>query len=106
MARPSFYEGHGLEPDEPKLISQSVQLSEVPTKVIKVIKTVAIKVPVPYPVKVRDHFEKVESQLTRPINTMHLRFFLVIFMKGLILNIQILKLHKLTTNSNLDCFKY
>jgi len=52
MARPSFHEGHGLEPDEPKLISQSVHLHEVPTKVIKVTKTVAIKVPVPYPVKV------------------------------------------------------
>jgi len=52
MARPSFHEGHGLGTDEPKLISQSVHLHEVPTKVIKVIKTVAIKVPVPYPVKV------------------------------------------------------
>ncbi|XP_012215091.2 E3 ubiquitin-protein ligase RNF12-B-like [Linepithema humile] len=54
MARPSFH-GHGLEPDEPKLISQSVHLHEVPTKVIKVIKTVAIKIPVPYPVKVPHH---------------------------------------------------
>ncbi|XP_020284438.1 MAGE-like protein 2 [Pseudomyrmex gracilis] len=53
MARPSFHQGHGLE--EPKLISQSVHLSEVPTKVIKVTKTVAIKVPVPYPVKVPHH---------------------------------------------------
>lgn len=53
-ARPSFliHEGHGLGTDEPKLISQSVHLQEVPTKVIKVTKTVAIKVPVPYPVKV------------------------------------------------------
>ncbi|XP_050462060.1 MAGE-like protein 2 [Cataglyphis hispanica] len=54
-ARPSFYEGHGLGPDESKLISQSVHLHEVPTKVIKVTKTVAIKVPVPYPVKVPHH---------------------------------------------------
>lgn len=53
-ARPSFliHEGHGLGADEPKLISQSVHLHEVPTKVIKITKTVAIKVPVPYPVKV------------------------------------------------------
>jgi len=60
-ARPSFHEGHGLGTDEPKLISQSVHLHEVPTKVIKVIKTVAIKVPVPYPVKVGSFREKVRS---------------------------------------------
>lgn len=57
-ARPSFYEGHGLGSDEPKLISQSVHLHEVPTKVIKVTKTVAIKVPVPYPVKVSSLLRK------------------------------------------------
>jgi len=52
-AWPSFLvdEGHGLGADEPKLISQSVHLQEVP-KVITVTKTVAIKVPVLYPVKV------------------------------------------------------
>jgi len=44
-------EGHGLGADEPKLISQSVHLQEVP-KVIRVTKTVAIKVPVLYLVKV------------------------------------------------------
>lgn len=59
MARPSF-EGHGLS-DEPKLISQSVHLHEVPTKIIKVTKTVAIKVPVPYPVKVSRCFVENES---------------------------------------------
>jgi len=79
MARPSFHEGHGFEPDEPKLISQSVHLHEVPTKVIKVTKTVAIKVPVPYPVKVSNLSEKmkVESQLT-------IEIVLIIFMNVLI----------------------
>lgn len=59
-ARPSFlgHEGHGFGVDEPKLISQSVHLHEVPTKVIKVTKTVAIKVPVPYPVKVSNFPKK------------------------------------------------
>lgn len=38
----------------PRLISQSVQLKEIPTKVIRITKTVAVKVPVPYPVKVSD----------------------------------------------------
>lgn len=35
-----------------KLISQSVHLKEIPTKIIRITKTIAIKVPVPYPVKV------------------------------------------------------
>jgi len=62
-AWPSFlvHEGHGLGADEPKLISQSVHLQEVPTKVIKVTKTVAIKVPVPYPVKVSSFPRENES---------------------------------------------
>lgn len=45
------FEGHGLA-SEPKLISQSVHLKEIPTKIIKVTKTAIVKVPVPYPVKV------------------------------------------------------
>lgn len=44
-------EGHGFG-SEPKLISQSVHLKEIPTKIIKVTKTAVVKVPVPYPVKV------------------------------------------------------
>lgn len=36
-----------------KLISEHVQFDEIPTKVIHVIKTVAIKIPVVYPVEVR-----------------------------------------------------
>ena len=47
----SSLEGHGLV-SEPKLISQSVHLKEIPTKIIKVTKTAVVKVPVPYPVKV------------------------------------------------------
>ncbi|KOX75388.1 hypothetical protein WN51_12838 [Melipona quadrifasciata] len=56
-ARPSHFsslEGHGLA-SEPKLISESVHLKEIPTKVIKVTKTAVVKVPVPYPVKVPHH---------------------------------------------------
>ena len=54
-ARPSHFtslEGHGLA-SEPKLISESVHLKEIPTKIIKVTKTAVVKVPVPYPVKVQ-----------------------------------------------------
>lgn len=50
----SLGEVDGLHTLQPKLISQSVGLHEVPTKVIKITKTVAVKVPVPYPVKVRN----------------------------------------------------
>lgn len=57
----SSYEGHHGFSSHPKLISQSVQLNEVPTKIIKVTKTVAIKVPVPYPVKVSYLVESNES---------------------------------------------
>ncbi|KZC06061.1 hypothetical protein WN55_07147, partial [Dufourea novaeangliae] len=56
-ASASYYsglEGHGLG-SEPKLISQSVHLKEIPTKIIKVTKTAVVKVPVPYPVKVPHH---------------------------------------------------
>ncbi|XP_043520503.1 cyclin-dependent kinase inhibitor 1C-like [Frieseomelitta varia] len=56
-ARPSHFtslEGHGLA-SEPKLISESVHLKEIPTKIIKVTKTAVVKVPVPYPVKVPHH---------------------------------------------------
>lgn len=65
-AWPSFlgHEGHGLGTDEPKLISQSVHLKEVPTKVIKVTKTIAIKVPVPYPVKVNNFPRKQKLEIT------------------------------------------
>lgn len=56
MIKASHFEidGHGLDHLQihPKLISQSVQLKEVPTKIIKITKTIAIRVPVPYPVKV------------------------------------------------------
>ncbi|PBC34124.1 Zinc finger12B [Apis cerana cerana] len=51
----SSLEGHGLHSSEPKLISQSVHLKEIPTKIIKVTKTAVVKVPVPYPVKVPHH---------------------------------------------------
>ncbi|CAK9827701.1 hypothetical protein ANTRET_LOCUS5368 [Anthophora retusa] len=50
----SSLEGHGYY-SEPKLISQSVHLKEIPTKIIKVTKTAVVKVPVPYPVKVPHH---------------------------------------------------
>ncbi|XP_076237875.1 uncharacterized protein LOC143181381 [Calliopsis andreniformis] len=56
-ARASYFgslEGHGFG-SEPKLISQSVHLKEIPTKIIKVTKTAVVKVPVPYPVKVPHH---------------------------------------------------
>ena len=57
---------HGLHSShtEPKLISQSVGLHEIPTKIIKITKTVAIKVPVPYPVKVRQIFHCSSSTST------------------------------------------
>ncbi|XP_058805914.1 E3 ubiquitin-protein ligase RNF12-B-like [Phymastichus coffea] len=44
-----------LHPIRPKLISESVGLNELPTKIIKIVRTVAVKVPVPYPVKIPHH---------------------------------------------------
>ena len=61
----SSYSNAPLYPIHPKLISQSVQLNEVPTKVIKITKTVAVKVPVPYPVKV-SAIVVVERSLVEP----------------------------------------
>lgn len=70
----SSLEGHGLHSSEPKLISQSVHLKEIPTKIIKVTKTAVVKVPVPYPVKVFTSIQfLVYINFTNPNSTNSLR---------------------------------
>lgn len=68
----SYGEGHGYH-SEPKLISQSVGPHELPVKVVRITKTVAIKVPVPYPVKVgRPTFDQKFHYL--PLNSTEIKY--------------------------------
>lgn len=52
-------QGLNNHPGGSKLISQTVHFNGIPTKVIKITKTVAVKVPVPYPVKVSETLFKL-----------------------------------------------
>lgn len=44
------YSSHSYGSVQPKLLSQSVHLKELPVQTVRITKTVAFKIPVPYPV--------------------------------------------------------